>query len=199
MAEFRNLIDVAIHIPSFLRLNQGGCVRLHILNPSDGSKGVKAHFAENSYIACKKDGCCELIETRARWRIGLVVYEYDSKETFPWIIGERAYQQIRTQLSINDTDTVDLIVTCTNSDYQQIEVQIRKSLFNESFYRTEDYQRAKTWMEERICVSEDRRAQIMAALREHHIQTSSTAPTPSPTAPTLVYTEAPKVRRIRWQ
>ena len=91
--------------------------------------GMKMHWA-GQYIQCKNDVCCQRFG-KARWRLGTVIFRYDTVleeasptgSVFPWIFNERTYNTIRKQNQGVSLQSQDYNVHCVNVDWMTIELQ----------------------------------------------------------------------------
>jgi len=97
--------------------------------------GAKVHY-KNRYFYCKKSICCEKIGD-PRWRIGAVMIKYLTDnlgvlkspfgyEILPWIFSEQTYTRLRTADSEFPLASHDIKITCTNEDYQNLDINCCK-------------------------------------------------------------------------
>jgi hypothetical protein len=120
--------------------------RVGFVYPDGDSKkmfvGVPIHYAER-YFICKstpekKAICCTHTYkgNKPRWRVGgvMVIYEMSDKKLrgyklVPWVFTDKMYQKIKTANEEFPLATHDLILSCTNEEFQTIEPQPCKESF----------------------------------------------------------------------
>lgn len=113
-------------------------------DPKKMFKGAKVHY-NNRYFICKSDPkgkkqeiCCtyNYKGNKPKWRVGgvLVIYTMsdDGKqlkdwEVKPWIFSETMYSKLKTSNQEFPLDAHDIMLTCTNEDFQTIDVQSCKA------------------------------------------------------------------------
>lgn len=103
--------------------------------------GAKIHYKDR-YFICKstkeqKAICCTASyqNNTPKWRIGAVIVVYQigkdpdsgkqklvSYEVMPWVFGESMYDKIKKLDSEWPLDQHDLKITCTNEDFQNIDI-----------------------------------------------------------------------------
>ena len=107
-------------------------------DPKKMFKGAQIHY-NNRYFLCKstdkkKEICCthNYKGNKPKWRIGgvLIIYTMsdDGKKLkdwkiTPWIFSETMYNKLKTANSEFALDKFDVKLTCTNEDFQTIDVQ----------------------------------------------------------------------------
>jgi hypothetical protein len=107
-------------------------------DPKKMFKGAQIHY-NNRYFLCKstdkkKEICCthNYKGNKPKWRIGgvLVIYTMsdDGKKlkdwrVTPWIFSETMYNKLKTANGEFALDKYDIKLTCTNEDFQTIDVQ----------------------------------------------------------------------------
>jgi len=129
----------------------GTTVRAGIVfeDPKAMFKGALTHFNQRQYICkstdTKKEICCThpYKGNKARWRVGtvLIIYVLDdtgkkleSWSILPWVFSDTMYQKLKTANREFPLDQHDFYLTCTNEEFQTIDVQSCK----ESFWRSKE-------------------------------------------------------------
>lgn len=93
--------------------------------------GSKIHFKDRFFL-CKKCKCCEILGP-AKWRVGAVIIKYGtdklgnlkkpfSYELLPWLFSEQTYLKLKTVNGEFPLATHDLKVSCTNEEYQHLDI-----------------------------------------------------------------------------
>jgi len=114
--------------------------------------GVPIHYKDR-YFVCKstpekKAICCthHYDGNKPRWRVGGVIVLYEMSENklrgyklHPWVFTDKMYQKLKTANGEFPLSSHDLILSCTNEDYQTIEPQACK----ESFWQKKEELKAK--------------------------------------------------------
>jgi|SRR6056297_1946197 len=128
-------------------------------NPKSMFLGVPVHYKDR-YFVCKstpekKAICCthSYDGNKPRWRVGgvIVMYEMSEKKLRsyklkPWVFTDKMYQKLKTANEEFPLSRHDLILSCTNEDYQTIEPQPCK----ESFWQMKDALKNKILDEAKI-------------------------------------------------
>jgi hypothetical protein len=107
-------------------------------DPKKMFKGAQIHY-NNRYFICKSDGkkkeiCCthNYKGNKPKWRVGGVIVQYtmsdDGKKLNdwnvpPWIFSETMYAKLKTSNQEFPLISHDVMLTCTNEDFQTIDVQ----------------------------------------------------------------------------
>lgn len=109
-------------------------------DPKKMFKGAKIHY-NNRYFLCKSDDktgkkeiCCthNYKGNKPKWRVGgvLIIYtmsqdgkKLESWKVEPWIFSETMYSKLKTANREFPLDSHDIMLTCTNEDFQNIDVQ----------------------------------------------------------------------------
>ena len=147
----------------------GETVRAGIVyeDPSKMYKGAKIHYNQR-YFLCKSDDktgkkeiCCthNYKGNKPKWRVGAVLVIYTMDDTgkklkdwtvTPWLFSETMFNKLKTANSQFPLANHDVMLTCTNEEFQNIDVQsCSASLWtkNESF-KEKVLERARPYMEE---------------------------------------------------
>lgn len=122
---------------------KGNTDRIGIIyhDPKKLFRGLKAHYKER-YFACKSEKgkapeiCCthSYEGNLAKYRIGAVIVVYDlvvkagktklnGYEVMPWVFGEKMYDKLNSADKEFPLATHDIKLTCTNDEYQNIDIQ----------------------------------------------------------------------------
>lgn len=107
-------------------------------DPNAMFKGAKIHY-HNRYFLCKstdtkKEVCCthNYKGNTAKWRIGAVIVIYTMSDdgsklkdwyVTPWIFSETMYNKLKTANREFPLTNHDITLTCTNEEFQNIDVQ----------------------------------------------------------------------------
>lgn len=113
------------------------------IDPKAMFAGSKIHFKDRFFL-CKKGKCCDILGP-AKWRVGAVIIKYStdrlgnikkpfSYELLPWIFSEQTYLKLKTVNSEFPLTTHDIKVSCTNEEYQHIDI----TPCNESIWTAKD-------------------------------------------------------------
>lgn len=105
----------------------------------------KYETVEGAQTRTKTEKCCELVGQEPALRFGVVVAVYDTMKdgtiknvykTKPeamdfelqiWIFGEKTFQNLKAKHQEWDLTKHDLIVACTNEQYQHLDIDVTKS------------------------------------------------------------------------
>lgn len=105
-------------------------------DPKQMFRGCLTHY-KDKYFVCKstdekKAICCThgYEGNRARWKIGcvLIIYKMDGAKVtgyklLPWVFSEKMYQKLKTANLEFPLDAHDFYLTCTNEEFQNIDIQ----------------------------------------------------------------------------
>lgn len=102
-----------------------------------GNKVVKTHF-HTKHVICKGGLCCEKMKP-AEKRIGNIIIKYGTDkqgkvkspftyELQTWVFSEKKYAQLRTVNSEQSLEDHDLLVTCTEEKYQNLNITACKEV-----------------------------------------------------------------------
>ena len=108
-----------------------------------GFLGAKTHYIEGiGTIVCKSTSDAEALccshgyeGNTPKWKIGISIIVYnlssdgtklESYKVIPWIFNDRIYNQLKTQHQEWGLDQNDLLLKCTDSQYQSFEISLKK-------------------------------------------------------------------------
>ena len=108
-----------------------------------GFLGAKTHYIEGAgTVVCKSTSdteaicCTHMYEGNvAKWKVGIPIIVYrlssdgktlESYKVVPWIFNDRVYNQLKTQHQEWGLDQNDLLLKCTDSQYQSFDISLKK-------------------------------------------------------------------------
>ncbi len=96
-----------------------------------GNKVAKTHF-HTKHVICKGGLCCEKMKP-AEKRIGNIIIKYGTDKTgkvkspfsyelMTWVFSEKKYAQLRTVNQEQSLEDHDLLITCVEEKYQNLQI-----------------------------------------------------------------------------